>query len=537
MPSARSEHRFFLAMLALAGGIYLVWWFAVRAILPQAFNPLASRLVVVGYFLAALALVSAVASLRRHADRFYYAGAILLTIHYFYLVLHNTGDFNWIVGAYLVVLVVSIGISSRAWLIGYSALVLALGVGVWGLAPPLHQTIFLPGLATIVCLCLVVLLSRMRLLESLAESTSRFESLFDAGFEGVVIHDDGLILDVNQAFAALVGYRRDELIGMDVRQLAEPTAWAAMRERQGSDLPQRYESSGLRRDGTAVPVEVSSKAHVYRGRRVRLAAVRDISELRRAEAERLELFREQAARVAAQGAIRIREEFMAIASHELRTPLTSLQLQLEGLVRALRKLPLMPEAQHRVEAYHARSVRQMGRLNRLIQQLLDVSRLTSGDLTLSPEPVTLGEIVREAVDGLTEDLERAACTVEIQEGAPILGLWDRLRVEQVLTNLLRNALLYGSGKPIEIGLSAAGDHATFFVRDRGFGIAKESQAKIFERFERAVSARNYGGLGLGLYITKQIIEAHLGSIRVESEPGYGSTFWVELPLRPAITAS
>jgi signal transduction histidine kinase len=116
----------------------------------------------------------------------------------------------------------------------------------------------------------------------------------------------------------------------------------------------------------------------------------------------------------------------------------------------------------------------------------------------------------------------------------VRGYWDRLRVSQVVTNLVSNAIKYGAGKPILLTFGARGDRAWIQVRDQGIGIDPTDQPQIFERFERAVSSRNYGGLGLGLYIVKRIVEAHGGTIRVESAPGAGSAFWVEIPQRPLV---
>ncbi|WP_425440856.1 sensor histidine kinase [Polyangium sorediatum] len=135
----------------------------------------------------------------------------------------------------------------------------------------------------------------------------------------------------------------------------------------------------------------------------------------------------------------------------------------------------------------------------------------------------------EAVDGLQHQITAAGCTVELVASEPVVGRWDRFRIEQVFINLLTNAIKYGMGKPITVGARRVGPRAEFWVEDRGMGIPKEDQARIFERFERAVSSRSFGGLGLGLYIARQIVEAHGGTIRVCSEPGHGATFTVELP--------
>jgi signal transduction histidine kinase len=144
--------------------------------------------------------------------------------------------------------------------------------------------------------------------------------------------------------------------------------------------------------------------------------------------------------------------------------------------------------------------------------------------------VDLTAVTREVLDQFAAELARAGCATELEAPHPVLGRWDPLRIEQVVANLLSNACKYGAGKPIRISVEVNGDRARLSVRDHGIGIAPADRERIFERFERAASARHYGGLGLGLYITRQVVEAHGGTIRVVSHTGAGSTFAVELPL-------
>ncbi len=236
----------------------------------------------------------------------------------------------------------------------------------------------------------------------------------------------------------------------------------------------------------------------------------------------------------AQAAVVARDEFLSIASHELRTPLTALRLALENMRRvttrdALERLP----PQH-VERVLATAERQGQRLEKLVAALLDVSRIHMGRLELDVEEVELGDAVSEALAHVEDEAAQSGSALEVR-GAPVRGYWDRLRVSQVVTNLLSNAVKYGGGKPVEVEFGPRGDRAWLQVRDRGIGIEPGDVSQIFERFERAVSSRNYGGLGLGLYIVKRIVESHGGTIKVESTPGEGSVFVVELPLRPAVS--
>jgi len=224
----------------------------------------------------------------------------------------------------------------------------------------------------------------------------------------------------------------------------------------------------------------------------------------------------------AQEAIRVRDEFLSVASHELKTPLTALKVQIGNIGRSVRDEKLATAL--------AGTRRQIDRLALLIDNLLDVSRLAASGVSIEPGPVDLVELVHEVVERNGAQLRRAGCPVVFEMPASVSGVWDRSRIEQVLGNLLSNAVKFGAGKPIEIAVRPVGDRVRLTVRDYGIGIAPEDAQRIFERFERAVSARHYGGLGLGLFITRQIVEAHGGSIRVESPAGGGSAFTVELPL-------
>jgi signal transduction histidine kinase/FixJ family two-component response regulator len=229
----------------------------------------------------------------------------------------------------------------------------------------------------------------------------------------------------------------------------------------------------------------------------------------------------------AQEAIQARDEFLSIASHELKTPLTSLQAHVQMLLRGVQKgqLPAAEQLEKRLE----RAEQASKRLVQLINGLLDVSRISAGRLELEPERVELVEVVREVAARFGPELAEAGCVLQLIADSPTVGNWDRFRVEQVLNNLLSNAVKYGPGRPIQVRVEAEEGTARLAVRDFGIGIAPEQIERIFARFERAVPARNYGGLGLGLYIVRQIVEAHGGTIQVESQPGAGSTFTVELP--------
>ncbi len=233
----------------------------------------------------------------------------------------------------------------------------------------------------------------------------------------------------------------------------------------------------------------------------------------------------------AQAAVVARDEFLSIASHELRTPLTSLRLALENMRRVVGRDAGDGGRGSPIDRVLTASERAGQRLEKLVEALLDVSRIHMGRLELDLAEVELGAVVAESASALADELAQAGSSLEIR-GEPVVGRWDALRIGQVVVNLLANAAKYGAGKPVQVRYGANPGVAWLQVRDLGIGVAEVDQRHIFERFERAVSSQNYGGLGLGLYIVKRIVEAHGGTIRVESVPGQGACFLVDLPIHP-----
>ncbi|MFP2911731.1 ATP-binding protein, partial [Pyxidicoccus sp. 3LFB2] len=229
---------------------------------------------------------------------------------------------------------------------------------------------------------------------------------------------------------------------------------------------------------------------------------------------------------AATQAVKARDELLSVAGHELKSPLNALQLQIHLLARMAREAMAASGLAERAE----KAARASQRLGLLIDDLMDVSRISSGRLSLQREEVDLSALTRELVSRMSEELARAGSEVQLALEGAVTGQWDRLRLEQVLVNLLSNAAKYGAGRPVLVTVDVQGAVARLAVRDEGIGVAPEEQERIFERFERSASVQHFKGLGLGLWITKRIVEAHGGCIRLESEPGRGSTFTVELPL-------
>jgi PAS domain S-box-containing protein len=228
-------------------------------------------------------------------------------------------------------------------------------------------------------------------------------------------------------------------------------------------------------------------------------------------------------------AVQARDAFLAVAAHELRTPLTAMKIAMGQLALDGRKLGEAsgagPGFARRLEA----TERQVRRMERLIHQLFDVTQLDAGAMRLTPTVVDLTQLVHEAAARFAEDAQRAGCLLMVRAETPVPGWWDRARLEQVLDNLLSNALRFGAGQPVTVAVAVQDGAASLTVVDHGIGIPAEAQSRIFERFERAVSERHYGGLGLGLWVTREILRAHHGNISVHSAPGAGARFIVTLP--------
>jgi signal transduction histidine kinase len=285
------------------------------------------------------------------------------------------------------------------------------------------------------------------------------------------------------------------------------------------------------------PIVVKSKVRVF----LELAKQRQLLEAQLMETQRVLKERDEALKETKE-ALRTRDEFMSIASHELKTPLTSLHLQHQIINRSLKKRfdftaekknsdqpqPFLDKLAHSLQICE----RQSSKLSRLLDELLDLTRVRLGKLELKKEEVNLSKIVKETLANFHGEIENNKYHVELEAPDSLFGNWDLSRVEQVVTNLLSNALKYGEQKPIRVLVTTnmAGDRARLIVKDQGMGVSYDLQEKIFKRFERAVPGNNISGLGLGLYITRQIVEAHGGTISVMSQLKQGSTFTVDLPI-------
>lgn len=228
----------------------------------------------------------------------------------------------------------------------------------------------------------------------------------------------------------------------------------------------------------------------------------------------------------AQEAAQARDEFLSIASHELKTPMTALSLQLQLLIRELKSRAELSSSYQGIQL----CLNQVRKLTELLDDLLDMTRIRAGQIVLNKTLVDLPELVREVMKRFQPEAQALGISITLSGEPHLSGIWDPVRLEQVLSNLISNAIKYGNKQPVEITINKKGTQAVISIEDHGPGIEPEFQKKIFRRFERAPSCEHLGGLGLGLYITHQLVQAHEGTIRLHSEIGLGSQFIVTLPI-------
>jgi signal transduction histidine kinase len=235
-------------------------------------------------------------------------------------------------------------------------------------------------------------------------------------------------------------------------------------------------------------------------------------------------------------ALAIRDEFLSIASHELKTPLTSMKLQLQMLQRGmnLHKDDLTHEL--KINKSLTLSINQVQRMNSLVESLLDVSRIQAGKLDFHFEQFDASEVLENSLDSFNYLISESGCDFSKSIEKSVICFLDRGRIEQVFINLISNALKYARGCRVNICLSKEIDSLIFKIHDDGPGIPLDKQPEVFDRFQRGSASSSFGGLGLGLFITKQIVDSHGGEIKLESRPGLGTSFIVRLPLQLSQTA-
>lgn len=241
------------------------------------------------------------------------------------------------------------------------------------------------------------------------------------------------------------------------------------------------------------------------------------------------LARDHAALAEAENALRLRDEFLSIASHELRTPIAALKLQIELVSRLLSQPSRSEVSTNRINELLSKAGSQIDRFNTLMKNLFEQARARGEEIHLQKKEMSLSALARDVVHAMSSELQQAGCTVKFDSPKEVHGEWDRVRLEQVLVNLLSNARKYAPGSLVGVSVSERGGFAIIEVWDRGKGISPEAQKRIFDKFARGEIDSAVSGSGLGLYIVRQIVEAHGGQVRVESQPGQGSRFVVELP--------
>jgi PAS domain S-box-containing protein len=340
-----------------------------------------------------------------------------------------------------------------------------------------------------------------------------------------MLDPSGRVVSWNAGAERIEGYRAEEIIGSDFSVFFSPEDIALGKPRRELDIAVeegRFEEEAcrVRKDGSRFWANVViSAVRDATGELIGFTKVtRDLTERRKTDEERVRLAQ-------AEEAMRLRDEFLSIASHELKTPLTALQLQLQSLLE--RSTSFDPKSANKL----AKAASASERLGDLVESLLDVSRIATGQMSLRRETFDLCDAVQEVVERLRELAVQAGCDVSFSGSERIVGFWDRLRIEQIVTNLLSNAFKYAAGTPVSVTARRESDDAVLQVRDAGPGLPTSEVARLFGRFERA-SPSSYGGLGLGLYVARQVVEAHGGSIAAANNDGPGACVTVRLPRKP-----
>ena len=339
------------------------------------------------------------------------------------------------------------------------------------------------------------------------------------------------ILDVQMP--GMNGFELAELMRGTEKTKSIPIVFVSAAGREMNYAFKGYESGAV--DFLHKPLDihaVKSKVNVfvdlYRQRKEVRQQVEALEHSRR-EQEVL-LAQLQVTQVELEHAVRMRDDFMSIVSHEVRTPLNGLILETQ-----LRKMHLAREnaaafTLDKMKAMVERDERQIQSLIRLIEDMLDVSRIRTGKLSIRPSRFDLSVAVGNLLESFAAQVSAAQSSVNYRAGQPVIGQWDEFRIEQVVSNLLTNALRYGAKKPIDVSVYVQGDQAVIEVTDQGIGISEENQQRIFQQFERVAGSHVVTGLGLGLFISEQIVAAHNGQITVRSTLGEGAMFRVCLPL-------
>lgn len=342
--------------------------------------------------------------------------------------------------------------------------------------------------------------------QALRESEERYRALSEASFEGIAISEAGIICEVNAQMAAMFGYTPEEMVGKSVDTFVAPDDRDLVRHHMESGYEKPYEHHAIHKNGTILMVETRGKQTMYQGTPVRVTAIRDITERKQVEEDR--------------------EIYLHTISHDLRVPLSVISGHAQLLDDELEEKELDGELHTSVAAI-ARGVQ---RIQLMIQDLVDSTRMQAGQLRLHIEPVDLRAFIANLLVRMATMIDVQRITAELPDVLPPVAA-DYDRLERILMNLLSNALKYSPCEElVTLSVQAQDEMVTIAVADRGVGISRQDLPHLFERFYRGKGQRKTEGIGLGLYIAKQLVEAHGGHIRIESTLGKGSTFIFTLPV-------
>jgi PAS domain S-box-containing protein len=364
--------------------------------------------------------------------------------------------------------------------------------------------------------------------DHLVDSGQKFRLLVESvkDYAIFMLDPSGRVATWNAGAERIKGYSAREIIGQHFSRFYEDEqarSGICAQELEVAAREGRLEVEGfrVRKDGTRFWANVVITAlRRPSGELVGFAKVtRDLTERKKLEEERLR-------RAQVEEALRLRDEFLSVVSHEFKTPLSVLQLQIEALTRE--KDSLDPAFLRNVQ----RAKRSSDHLLRTVEAILEVTRITSGTFVLKRDEFDLAEAVVDAVESVSTPAKLAGCEVRLELDAPLKGFWDRRRIQHVVTQLLMNAITYAAGAPVRISLTRRAEEAWLEVVDSGPGINSQDLSRIFERFERATSMRHFSGLGLGLYLAREVAHAHGGSVSVENTAGRGAHFIMRLPIQP-----
>jgi PAS domain S-box-containing protein len=412
------------------------------------------------------------------------------------------------------------------------------------------------------------LTERKRAEEVLRDSEEQARHVYETvkDYAILTLSPEGIVRTWNEGARRIKGYEASEIIGKHFSNFYPEDDNAVGKweyELREATLTGRFEDEGwrVRKDGTQFWANVVITALYDKNRKLRgfSKVTRDMTERKRAEDRlkmaneslerrvhirtdelsraneslRLEIEQRTRTEIELKEAVCARDEFLSIASHELRTPVTPLKLQMQGLLAHLRRGTLTSLTPERLEKMATSLDRSLSRLGKLMDSLLDVARINAGKIKIHPEELDVAEVVRETAARFRREAKDSGSVLTLDVPESGKAEFDRVRLEQIISNLITNAIKFGAGKPIVVSASLGSEKLHLKVLDHGIGIGPKDLERIFNRFEQVSGGpqgSQSGGLGLGLYITKQIVRAHDGEIFVESTLNEGTTFFVELPL-------